>query len=72
MHGAAVKIRLTAPPVDGAANAALVRFLADRLALRPTAVSIVAGEKSRRKEVEIQGLDRATVLDRLGICVSDG
>jgi uncharacterized protein (TIGR00251 family) len=51
-----VRIRLRAPPVDGAANEALVRFLADRLGVRRAAVRIVAGATSRMKTIEIDGL----------------
>jgi len=52
-HGEAIKIRLAAPPVDGAANATLTEFLAARLGLPKAAVKIVGGASSRRKIVEI-------------------
>lgn len=55
-HGDAVKIRLAAPPVDGAANDELVRFLAERLGVRRGDVTIVAGASGRRKLVRIAGL----------------
>jgi uncharacterized protein (TIGR00251 family) len=55
-HGDAVKVRLAAPPVDGAANAELVRFLAERLGVARAAVRIVAGAGARRKLVEVDGL----------------
>jgi hypothetical protein len=55
MHGDAIKIRLQAPPVDGAANEELVRFLAERLGVPRAAVRIVSGEAGRRKRVEIIG-----------------
>lgn len=51
-----VKIRLMAPPVDGAANEALVRFLADTLAVPKTDIGIVSGHTSRTKIVRIEGL----------------
>lgn len=54
-HGAALKVRLLAPPVDGAANEALVALLADRLGVPRRAVRIVQGATSRAKTVEIQG-----------------
>lgn len=50
-----LRIRLQAPPVDGKANEALVRFLADALGLPKNAVAVVAGHASRRKIVEING-----------------
>jgi len=56
-HGDAVKIRLAAPPVDGAANAELVRFLAARLKVPAARVTIVGGESGRRKIVAINGMD---------------
>jgi uncharacterized protein len=58
----ALKIRLTAPPVDDRANEALVRLLAERLNVPRAAVRIVAGEKSRRKRVVVAGVKREQVL----------
>ena len=55
VHGAALKVRLQAPPVDGAANEALVRLLADRLGVSWRSVRVVAGATSRAKTVEIEG-----------------
>jgi uncharacterized protein len=50
------KIKLTAPPVDGKANKALVEFLAKRLGLARGSVEIISGERSRQKLVRIHGL----------------
>jgi uncharacterized protein YggU (UPF0235/DUF167 family) len=50
--------------VEGAANRALINAVADALGVRRSAVSLVAGERSREKLVEVIGLDRAS-LDRL-------
>ncbi len=63
-YGDALKIRVHAPPVDGAANAELVRFLADRLGVPQNAVTILSGAGSRRKRVAIDGgpADPVTVL----------
>lgn len=62
MHGDAVHIRLTAPPVDNAANEALVELIAERLGIAKRQVRVVAGASSRRKIVEIDGVtaDQAT------------
>ena len=55
LHGEALKVRLAAPPVEGKANEALVAFLAGRFAVPKRNVSIVSGEHSREKRVEIVG-----------------
>ena len=49
LHGDALKIRLAAPPVDGKANTALIEFVAERLGLAKSAVSLKSGQTSRRK-----------------------
>lgn len=56
MHGDALKIRLTAPPVDNAANAALVDFIAARVGVPKASVRVVSGATSRRKVIEIGGV----------------
>lgn len=61
-HGDALKVRLAAPPVDGAANDALVAFLADRFGVPRRAVRVVSGHASRRKLVELTGVDAAAVM----------
>ncbi len=60
-HGDALKIRLAAPPVDGKANEALVRFVADTLGLARSAVHLKSGQTSRRKVLEIQGATQEAV-----------
>jgi len=52
----ALKIRLTAPPVDDRANESLCRFLAERLNVPRAAVKILSGEKSRTKRIQVQGI----------------
>lgn len=52
----ALKVRLTAPPVDDKANVALCVFLAEQLNISRAAVRILAGERSRNKRVEIRGV----------------
>ena len=59
--GGGLKIRLTAPPVDGAANEALVKFLADTLSVPKSHVEIVSGHTSREKIVRIHGVSKAEV-----------
>jgi uncharacterized protein len=60
-----LRIRLAAVPVDGAANEALIRFLADRIAVPRSAVRVVSGQTSRSKVVEISGATLEQV--RLGL-----
>jgi uncharacterized protein (TIGR00251 family) len=58
-------VALAAPPVDGAANEALVGALAEHFGLPRRQVRLVMGEKSRRKVVELRGLTTSDVLARL-------
>lgn len=53
LHGDALKIKLAAPPVDGKANAALLKFIAETFGVPLRQVTLKQGEKSRRKVVEI-------------------
>jgi uncharacterized protein (TIGR00251 family) len=55
LHGAALKVRLQAPPVDGAANEALVTLLAERLGVARRSVRVIAGTTARAKTVEVDG-----------------
>lgn len=61
LHGDALRVRVNAPPVDGAANEAVVEVLARALGVPRRAVSIVAGHGSRSKVVEVSGVDAASV-----------
>ena len=60
-HGGALRVRLHAPPVDGAANEALVAFLAERLAVPRRGVRIVTGATSRTKMIEVEGVTSSAV-----------
>jgi uncharacterized protein len=64
-RGEALLVRLNAPPVDGAANAELIRVLAAACGVPARAVSIVSGEHARQKRVRIAGIDAATAAARL-------
>ncbi len=66
VEGDVLKIKLTAPPVEGAANAALIEFIADWLGVRRSAVSIVSGDKARNKIVRVAGVTIEQVRARLG------
>lgn len=67
VRGDCLVVKLTAAPVDGAANSALVDFLAEVLDVPSSAVAIVRGAGSREKTVKVQGLDVHTARVRLGL-----
>ena len=58
-HGDALRIRLAAPPVDGKANKALCKLIAERAGVAPSRVAVVRGAKSREKLVEVRGVEAA-------------
>jgi uncharacterized protein len=62
----ALVVRLTAPPVEGAANEALARFLGKALGVAPSAVRVVSGATGRNKVVRVAGLGAAAARERLG------
>ena len=66
-HGDAIKIRLKAPPVDGAANEELIRFLSKAIGVPKQAVQITAGKTARRKRVKIDGVEHGDVMAVLGV-----
>ena len=65
VHDGALKVALTAPPVEGAANKALVEFMAKIVGVPKSAVSILSGEASRHKVVEVMGTTVEDVKRRL-------
>lgn len=67
LAGDAIRIRLTAPPVDGTANDALVRFLARRLKVSRSAVELVSGRSGRTKLVAVTGVSAEEAAQRLGV-----
>lgn len=60
-------VRLAAPPVDGAANQALIEFLADLFERPRRAIRLLSGETSRTKRVEIQGVTLEYARTRFGL-----
>lgn len=64
-HG--IVLRVAAKPTEGAANAELLRFLAQYLDLPPSSIRIVGGLRSRRKTVAIRGLSRERIEERFGL-----
>ncbi|HEY5974284.1 MAG TPA: DUF167 family protein [Geobacteraceae bacterium] len=66
LHGDELKLRVTSPPVEDAANRLCSEFLARLLGIAKSKVSVVAGRTSRHKTVMIQGVTLAAVMERLG------
>jgi uncharacterized protein len=64
--GDVIRVRLTAPPVEGAANDALLRFLAARLEIPRSALTLVSGHTARTKVVALTGVSAEEVGRRLG------
>ncbi len=63
--GDALKVALTAPPVEGRANDAVVEFFAKLLRVSRSSVTIAAGESSRQKVIRVAGLSAAAIAERL-------
>ncbi len=63
--GGVVRIRLNAPPVDGQANEALVRYLSKALGVPKNRIALVAGGKGRNKTVRVDGITREALLAAL-------
>ena len=65
MGDGTIKIRVTAPPLDGKANQALLEFLAEILDIHSSNIEIIAGETGRNKLVSILGMDADTAHQRI-------
>lgn len=63
IHGDRLKVAVTAPPVDGEANAAVIELVARALQVGRGDVEVIAGEASRRKTLRVRGIDRARLTD---------
>jgi uncharacterized protein len=66
-RGDAILVRLAAPPVDGAANDALIAFLAERLEIPRRQIALARGATTRDKTIAIDGLSPAEIARRLGV-----
>lgn len=65
VHGDRLKLAVTAPPVDGEANAAVIELVAEALGVPRSAVTVTAGASSRRKTIRVRGLSAEAVQARL-------
>jgi len=61
IQGDALKLRITAPPVEGAANKECIRFLSDILGVKQSQVQIIAGHRSKNKKVAISGIRKRDI-----------
>lgn len=66
-YAGALKIRLSAPPVDGAANAELIKFLSKTFGVSKSAVKIIGGETAKIKQIKIENLKSNDFLKIVGI-----
>lgn len=65
--GAELKIKVTAPPVDSAANRAVIEFLAEVLDCAKSAVVLIRGDTARHKVLLVRGMSAETIEERLGV-----
>jgi len=65
-HDGALKIRLVSPPVNGAANAELIKILSKKLNVPKSEVEIISGQTSKQKQVRINGIDSKKLLNLVG------
>ena len=65
LHDGAIKINITAPPVDGKANSRVIAFLARLLKVPKSAVTIISGHQGRKKKVSISGFEPDSILQAL-------
>ena len=63
-HDNALKIRIAAPPVNGAVNAALIKFLAKQFGVSKSDIEIVGGETSKNKRIKIKNLSQSTFEEK--------
>lgn len=67
LHGGRVKIQLSAPPVDGAANDEVIAFLSKKLGVRKSDIELTSGLSGKRKTIVAHGIDAAQAKEKLGL-----
>ena len=68
MHGGALKVKVMAPPIDDAANKAVLDFFSGLLGISKSSLRILAGLKSRDKILQVKGVSRNRFLERITAC----
>ena len=71
IHNHCLKIKLTSPPVDGAANQACIKFLAKTFGISPSRLSIVKGETSRNKTIQLEGMNPKAFMNTLASLIPE-
>jgi uncharacterized protein (TIGR00251 family) len=67
IHNGALRVKVTAPPVDDAANRAIIRFFSSLLDISKSSLTILAGSKSRNKVLQIEGISAGRFLERIDL-----
>lgn len=65
IHDGALKIRIASPPVDGAANAEIVRFLAKTFGVSKSDIFIISGETSKNKRIKVENLSKSSFEEKI-------
>jgi len=66
-----IKVKVTAPPVGGKANEALIRFLAKKIGISPSCIEMIKGHHSREKTLRISGMVDRELMEKLHIITRD-
>jgi uncharacterized protein (TIGR00251 family) len=67
IHNGALRLKVTAPPVDDAANRAIIKFFSSLLDISKSSITILAGSKSRNKVLQIEGISVSRFLERIDL-----
>ncbi len=63
----AIKIKLKAKPIDGAANEALIKYLSEKLGIRTQQITLLSGQTARIKRLKCEGMTRDVFLEKMGL-----
>ena len=71
MHQNSLKIKLTSPPVEGAANSLLIKFISKELGIAKSKIVLKSGEKSRQKKLIIKGCSKEEIIQKLATNIQE-